>query len=60
MREGAPTVAVAERPDVGNAGPQSIVDLDVAMRVDLDARRVEPEVVRKHRIRAPDLTLVGF
>src|SRR5271168_279956 len=45
MREGAPTVAVAERPDVGNAGPQSIVDLDVAMRVDLDARRVEPEVV---------------
>ena len=45
MREGAAAVAVAERPDVGDAGPQSVIDNDIAMRVDLDSRRFEPEVV---------------
>ena len=48
----------------GNAGPQSVVDQDVATRVDLDARRVEPEVVgvrpaadREQHVRAE---LFGF
>ena len=61
MGEGAAAVAVAERPDAGNAGPQLVVDGDVAARVDVDAGRLEPEVVGvrpaadgKQHVRADD------
>ena len=45
VREGAPAVAVAQRPDAGDAGAQLIVDLDEAALVDGDAGLVEAEVV---------------
>ena len=45
MREGAPAVAVAERPDPGDVRAELVVDRDVAARVDRDAGRVEPQVV---------------
>ena len=43
--EGAAAVAIAKRPNVRDAGLQGFVDNNIAMRVDLDARSFEPEVV---------------
>ena len=43
--EGAAAVAIAERPDVRNVGLQKLVDDDIAVRVNLDACGLEPEVV---------------
>jgi hypothetical protein len=43
--EGAPAVAVAERPDAGDAGAQLIVDLDEPSLVRGDAGLVKAEVV---------------
>src|SRR5271157_2723707 len=64
MREGAAAVAVPDRPDVRDVRPQSVVDHDVAVRVGLDTRGVEPEVVgvgpaadREQHVRAD---LFGF
>ena len=44
--ESAAPVAIAERPDVRNVGLQKFVDDDIALRVDLDACGLEPEVIR--------------
>ena len=44
--KGAAAVAIAERPDVGDAGLQGFVDDDIAVCVDLHARGLEPEIVR--------------
>ena len=43
--EGASAVAIAERPDVRNAGLQGFVHDDIAVSVDLHARGLEPEIV---------------
>src|ERR1700735_4895694 len=43
--ESAPAVAIAKRPNMGDAGLQRLVDDDIAVRVDLDACGFEPEVV---------------
>ncbi len=64
--EGAAAVAIAERPDVRHVGLQGLVDDDIAVRVDLDARGLEPEVVgvgtapdREQHMRADDLRFAG-
>src|ERR1700733_8675625 len=44
------SVAVAQRPDAGRARAQLLVDNDVAMLVDLNTGRFQPEVIR---IRSP-------
>ncbi len=44
MGEGAPAVAVAERPDTRHRGLQLIVDLDIAALVGLHPGMVEPEI----------------
>ena len=64
--ESAAAVAIAERPDVRDAGLQRFVDDDIAVRVDLDACGFEPEIVgvrttsdREQHMRAHHLGFAG-
>jgi hypothetical protein len=45
MREGAATVAVAERPDAGHVRGEPVVNFDVPSRIRLDTSRFESKVV---------------
>ena len=63
--EGAAAVDVTQRPDARHAGAQLFVDRDVAARIRLHARLVEPEIVgvrpasdREQQVRALDLVRV--
>ncbi len=66
MGERAAAVAVAERPDVRDAGPECVIHHNVAARVDGDAGRVEAEVVgvrpaadREQDVRADNRGVAG-
>src|SRR6266404_451173 len=62
MREGAPPVAIAHRPDARHIGPKLVVDFDVAAGILSYPGAVEPEIVgvwppsgRHEQVGSPDL-----
>ena len=62
MRERAFTVAIAQRPNAGNAAPELIVDDDVSALVHRDAGAIQSEIIciRNTPDREQDMRAANF